>query len=275
MYETVTVNEAISRGRKMITYPVMIIIFGITGICFYLSSQKYIPEWGSLVGLFGGIVVAWIYWSVMITKWRLWAFDNVRNVHELQRKAVEAQLIWNDGSFWEKTEIRGQGDKDKWAALQDKLSAKDVYTEDITVPQETLIYYSRGAVYIQIGFMAIIAAVGVYLIATHEYLWGTGLCLVGIYFIYSEYKKAADKRPQIILNEKGIETISAGFNKWNAISDDGVVIIRSGKSTTAYLQYNYGEGSEKLSIEELATNKQALENLLHTYRVRSEKRNKN
>jgi hypothetical protein len=50
----------------------------------------------------------------MITKWRLWAFENVRNVHELKERAVQAKLIWPDHSIFEKMEIRSASDKERW-----------------------------------------------------------------------------------------------------------------------------------------------------------------
>jgi hypothetical protein len=42
----------------------------------------------------------------MITKWRVWAFENVRNVHELKKRAIQEKLISADSSIFEKTEIR-------------------------------------------------------------------------------------------------------------------------------------------------------------------------
>jgi len=272
MYETVTVEEAISRGRRMISYPVMVIMFGIIGISVYLNTQNLIPALYMIIGIAASLLLAWLYWSFMITKWKVWAFDNVRNVHELQRKAVEAQLIWTEGSFWEKTEIWNSADRDKWALLQDKFSQKDVFIEDLSVPQETSIHYSKNAILVQCIILLLCLGLGIYLFIIKQYIGATLLCAFGGYFIYTEYKKAMNKDAQIILNDKGIETISAGFVEWKDITDEEVVIIRAGKSSNMYLQYNYTNGSEKVNINEFDTNKKALENLLHTYRVRSEKK---
>ncbi len=40
MNETVTVDEAISKGHRMVNYPIMVIMFGTFGITLYLGSQK-------------------------------------------------------------------------------------------------------------------------------------------------------------------------------------------------------------------------------------------
>ncbi len=272
MYETVTVDEAISRGRRMISYPVMVIMFGIIGVSVYLSTENLIPVSYLIIGIVSGLLLGWLYWSFMVTKWKVWAFDNVRNVHELQRKAVEAQLIWNEGSFWGKTEIWNSADRDKWALLQDKFNQNDVFEEDPSIPQETAIYYSKSAILVQCIVLLLCLGLGIYLFIIKQYIGAVLLCAFAGYFIYTEYKKAMNKDAQIILNDKGIETISAGFVAWKDITDDEVVTIQAGKSSNTYLQYNYPDGSEKVNINEFDTNKKALENLLHTYRVRSEKK---
>jgi hypothetical protein len=79
----------------------------------------------------GGIVVifflfefvfAWLIWLFMITKWRIWAFQNVRNVHELKKRAIIEILIWEVGNFFEKTEIRSNHDKIKLKQLEVKIN---------------------------------------------------------------------------------------------------------------------------------------------------------
>jgi len=272
-YETVTVNDAISRGRKMISYPVTAIIFATIALGCFLAVQALVTGWVIVAIIAAGFVAAWVYWSFMITKWRIWAFDNVRNVHELQRKAVEAQLIWNEGSFWEKTEIRSAADKAKLESLQSKFDQKDVFTDDVTLPAETLIYYSKKTIYFEIGIMTIFLGAGIYLLVTGIYLPGVFSCGIGLFFIYSEYKKVANKDPQIIINEKGMETSATGFHEWKDISDDEVITRPSGRSSVTNLEYNYPGGSAKLNISELDTNKKALEDILHTYRLRSERSN--
>lgn len=138
MNETVTVDEAISKGHRMVNYPVMVIVFGTIGITLYLGSQKLIPVCGFLLGFILTFVFAWLWWSFMITKWRLWAFDNVRNVHELKKRAIQEKLIWSNNSFFEKTEIRTVTDKDKLNTLSNKFNQEDVFLDDLTIANETI-----------------------------------------------------------------------------------------------------------------------------------------
>ncbi|MEP7318415.1 MAG: hypothetical protein ABI921_06730 [Panacibacter sp.] len=82
MFETVTVDEAIKKRHRMVTYPVIAIIVILNGFIFYSIFQHSIEGWYSVTGILLSIAIAWLYWSIMITRWRLWAFDNVRNVHD-------------------------------------------------------------------------------------------------------------------------------------------------------------------------------------------------
>jgi hypothetical protein len=55
-----------------------------------------------------GFLAAWLWWSVMIPRWRLWAWSRVESIPELKRRAVGAGLIWPEGHFFERTEFRTQ-----------------------------------------------------------------------------------------------------------------------------------------------------------------------
>ncbi len=271
MYENVSVEDAIKRGQRMINYPVYVIMFGIIGLSYYLNTQSIIPGWVVGISVLVGFLAGWLYWSFRISKWKLWAFENVRNVHDLETKAIEAKLIWPEGSFWNKTEIWTSADKEKWVALQNKFDQKDIYEDDYTVPAETVIYYSRGAILVRMVLIMLCGVVGIYFLIEKNYIAGALLSIVGVWFSYSEYKKFLNKLPQIILNNKGIEIQLTGFTEWENIEDEKVISRSSGRTTTTYLEYLYPDGNVQLSIEELDITKKKLQNLLHTYRSRSRK----
>jgi hypothetical protein len=102
----------------MITYPKIIIISPPIGICFYLCVRFEYPDWIFVCSIPIGLILCWLYWSIIVTKRRLWAFDNVRNFHELQKKAISKGLIWSDGGFFERTEVRSSDEKAKWLLQQ-------------------------------------------------------------------------------------------------------------------------------------------------------------
>ncbi|WP_314060610.1 hypothetical protein [Empedobacter brevis] len=273
MTETVTVDEAISKGHKMVSYPVMIIMCGTIGLTLYLGAQKLIPTWSFLIGFVLALVFAWLWWSFMITKWRLWAFENVRNVHELKKRAIQEKLIWVDNSVFEKTEIRTVTDKEKLNTLSNKFKQDDLFQDDLTVANETVIYYSKGKNSVEMVIMFCCLGIGVYLLLkTDSYIIGLILSIVGSYFGYKEYKEATNTDPQIIINDKGIKTISTDFYSWNDIENEEVISKVSGKHIHYYLTYNYRDGREYLQIDDYDIDMRGLNKLLILYRGRSNKK---
>ena len=269
MSDTVTVDEAISKGHRMVNYPAMLIMFGTMGLTFYLGIQEILPTWIMPVGIGLSFLLPWIYWSVMITKWRLWAFENVRNVHELKRRAVQEKLIWADNSIFEKTEIRKSSDKEKWNSLQTKFKHDDKFYDDLTIPNETIIYYAKGKNFFEMVMGIGCLFVGIYLLTmTDSYIWGLLATVFGAYWGYTEYKEATNTDPQITLNEKGIQTISTEFYKWSDIENEEVITEGSGKHIHYYLVYSHPKGQERLIIEDYETDQRTLNKLLILYKGR-------
>jgi hypothetical protein len=226
MQESVSIDKALQRGHEMLSYPVWIIMFGCLGICFYLGIKGILSKWIIPIGFVLAFVLGWLYWSFMVTRWRLWAFENVRNVHELKKRAVLEKLIWPDNSIFEKTEIRTSSQKFKWDLLKNKFSIDDVFIEDLSIPNETLVFYSKDK--------------SLFLVKT--------------------------KSPQIILNAEGIYTIFTGFYKWSEIENDLVESIHGRHGARHYLNYKHPKGNRSLDITNLDIDFKYLAKLLHYYR---------
>ena len=269
MFESVSVDRAISKGHRMITYPVWFIVFGGFAIGLYFSILKVLPFWVAPLSLFISFLPAWLYWSFFITKWRLWAFENVRNVHELKKRAIREKLIWGDDSFFEKTEIRSLDQKERWEKLLYKFDFEDLFTDDPTVPKETIIYFSKFNVYseIVIGFVVFFVGCANFL-SKDNLIWGLILVTISSYFLFKSFKKAKNKNPQIILNREGLETSTAGYYDWSEIRYEEVIYEGGGKNRKQVLVYSCPSGSIELYIDDLNTDFKSLNNLLIIYRGR-------
>jgi len=271
MFETVTVDEAINKGRKTVAYPSIGITFGLIAISVTINGLSIISLHGMYAGVVAGVFLGWLYRSLTITKWRLWAFENVKNVHDLQRKAIDAQIIWPVDSFLEKTEFINAADKAKWGSLQYKFEQKDVFDDDRTIPDETIIFYSPKVVLYMSLFIIAALGFGIYLFFTKGVVAATIPIAAAIFSSYKAYQKATDKEPQIILNDKGIETIFSAFVEWKDITNEEVITINENRSSVTYLQYYFSDILQRVDIGELDTDKKTLEDLLHIYRLRNEK----
>lgn len=275
MRQEISVNKAINRGHLIVNIPVFICIIGIPALSFYLSNQNLIPKWGIGIGFVLGFVIAWLVWSFMVTKWRIWAFENVRNVHELKKRAIQEKLIWNDGNIFEKTEIRNSEDKSRLKKLEKKFEQEDEYREDHSLPLKMEIHYSKAYNYVELGVSILIIGVGIYFFTKadiKQYILGAIISGIGLYSTIKEFRKALDTKPKIIIDSRGIQTKNVEFKNWSSIKSEEVIQEGYGKSAKSYLIYFYDEQEfEKIEIDSLNVTHRELENIIRTYRIRNNK----
>lgn len=266
MNETVSVSDAIRKGHLMVTIPSIATLLGTMIITLYLVIIGVIPGWTILFGGLLSFTLSWLYWSYVITKWRLWAFDSVKNAYDLQKRAVEEKLIWPEGSFFEKTEIRNREERERLQVLQHKFDHADIFHDDVLVPDETRVSYSRKSIYFNIVGLLLLGATGVYFIIQNKNLI-SGLIALSICIALAklEYKKLRNNRLFIIINNEGIETIDAGFFRWEDIEGEEI--------SYGHLCYTGPTGYTKIKITGSDITRNELEQRLRVYRVRSTKRN--
>ena len=275
----ISVDKAIDKGEKMVIYPSWAIMFGIPILFVFLGLLKLIPIWVCFVCASLGFGLGWLYWCFLITKWRLWAFENVRNVHELKEKAVAAYLIYADGNKYEKYEIRSAEEKQKWALLERKFERKDIFIDDPNIPKETTIlrrkFDSKKALivlyFLGLGVFLLVIIINIYTLIISPLLF-----ITGFYFVYDMYKDiTAPNEPHILINEKGVKIISKGFFEWNIIENARIVTTSSKHGMHSDLRFNHlnssafsKESSVLLSIDDLKTNEKTLNKLLAIYQGR-------
>ncbi len=267
----VTVQEAIRKGYRTVNLPSGGLFLAGVVIGFILNNEFKYPGW--IFALTGGLglLLSVIYWSIATTKWKIWAYENVDHIHEFEKKAREARMIDTPSDFML---YQSQADKQRLQQLQQRFKKADVFDDDILVPADTEIHFSKKAGGALIVFGLLVAALGVWLYYKNTNIFG---CLVAAgfaaYLIFMGLKEYLTKAPQIIINAKGIQTAKTPFHPWSEIKNDEVRTIVSGRNRTSntYLMYNYPGGSEQLNIEDLAIDDEQLQHLLHVYRTRSEK----
>ena len=274
----ISVNKAIARGHLIVNVPVFFILFGVPGLAIYLAQENIIPDWGMGISLLIAFVLAWTVWSIMITKWRTWAFANVRNVHELKKRAIEEKLIWRDGSFFEKTEIRSDEDFLALKKIEKKFKAEDIYREDFSLPANTEIFLSKLNIYVGLAAAFLAATAGGFLLTmdgTKNLVIGSIMLLIGFYGIVKKGKMTLIKDPQLVIDSNGIE-FQNNFIAWSAIENEEVIVEGLGNDSKSFLVYfsveQQDEGIfQKIEIDSLDVTHRQLENIIRTYRIRYNK----
>ena len=281
MEKKVTVKQAIKRGHQMVNYPIFGILVGGVFIGYFLSQIH-----GGLAVLcaFATFGLMWLWWSVMITKWRIWAFSNVRNVHELKQRAINEKLIWPDDSEFNKTEIRSKEQEKKLREINKKFEQPDeieIIKDDGLVGDVTVIRYSIFERITNMILPFVIVGIGVFLMFENKYIFGGLMLLVGVYMFFDVAPKYFINKPQIIISQKGIQAIDHDFLPWTNIEKFYPRLEGSGKNSSWYLDVELFEEeemedgqkdrfifTESILLDELDQTPDEIEELAKLYRQR-------
>jgi hypothetical protein len=95
-------GRAVAYGLLVVNGPVLGFILGGIWIGAHLSGGA--PA--RTMALFGvGFVLAWLWWSLSVPRWRIWALARGADPDKLQELGQRAGVVWPRGSFFEKTEL--------------------------------------------------------------------------------------------------------------------------------------------------------------------------
>jgi len=133
----VTVQEAVSRGEKVIALPSRIILFSTIILCMLLLMLHF--SWWHFLLLPAGMLASVFYTMYVTPRWKSWAYEHVSDIHQLQRTAELAGLLTvqsynNTGGFMSRRQ------RQTIKALQRKFSEKPVFVDDPSISDETPVY---------------------------------------------------------------------------------------------------------------------------------------
>jgi hypothetical protein len=270
--EQVSVDVALRKGNiqlKIVPVGLMLLFM----VAPFVVSEVVDVHIGLLFasGFIGGIVVGWLWWSIAITRWRIWAYTHVRNIHELVEAAVAEKLIYPSGHFLERTEIRSKAQRELLKQLEVRFATPDEQEDDPSVPTETVVRYSR----FQMGFLI---TWGLAMLGFGAYLFTTEgsplvpLCIagIGVWLTVDGGRKLLRARPVLVIGSKGIMLKDGPLIPWEEVSSTRVVMRGSGRSTRHMLEVYHGGSQSELEIGSLDISKKALRHALKVHRLRWE-----
>jgi len=284
MYEEISVERAISRGKWLVNFTsIGIVVFAL--LLFVMFPLLSINISFITFAIPTGILIAIIYRGVMVTHWRLWAFERVRNVHELQRRAEQVSIILGAGKRnLGKMELRSSAQNARWDELLPKFKVADLFVDDPDLANEHRIYFSKLKKILIMLMSILCIGFGLALIfmpqkepfsfsAIWGYIFGTFIVLGMCWLFYDSLKGLRNRNPQIIINNNGLQTSESRFYTWDEISAEEVVSRGTGKSRSSYLIYDNPAGREEFYIDDFDLSAGRIERLMRGYRSRYESRN--
>lgn len=220
-----------------------------------------------------------LHWIIFINKWRVWAFENVENVHRLKRRAEREWLILGKKNLLTKLEYFSSSDKTRWKNLQIRFEQDPTPTIedglDLSWPPQLTLYNHKIKIILWLLF---IVPCGIFMFKDFINEWDNlswyyiilygvwQIAIIGVTVYYS--KKIMNNNPQLILNNLGIKSDKFGFRSWANISDEKV--IKRGKRSYHLVYITQGK-KEEIDINDLTMGHYKISKALETYRSRYEK----
>lgn len=268
----VSVEAALHRGNLLLKIIPMGIFFLSMALNMAFCSIRMLPIWSMAVGFPAGGVAAWLWWSFASTRWQIWAFTHVRNIRELMDLAVKDKLVWPEGSWFGRTEIRTRAQRDMLQRLAVRMEVPDEVRDDPSVPDRTLIHYSV----VQHIFLLVMGlpllGFGAYMTlqGADDNTWSALLMVaVGAWLVFDAARKLRDRSTRITISREGITLARKGTFAWGDLWDEQVVTIGSGRSSRTVLKFREASsGVQEIGIDDLKTSKVELRHALKIHRYR-------
>ncbi len=269
MSGTITVEQALKKGLWHVKVPLVLIFGGFLAACtivaYFTGIELY---YGTLTGFVLGGLAAFLLSSYLTARWRIWAFTNVDDVHELRQAAITEQLMPADGSWFGKNELISVTIKAQLLELGSRFSEPYAFNDDYTLPDEVVLYkypYTLiiiGGITILFGCVTfmISAAAGSALILT-----GAGILMLNQKFV----KATPGKNPFITIGNKGIKIEQGELQGWKDVRNERIVWERTGKNRYYYLIFDHHGGSERINLTNAGIKTSYLNHLLYVYRHRN------
>jgi len=205
LYKTIIV------GHLVINVPAVLLSIGLPIIMFNLFDGFVHKIVFTIISFILGIGVSWLLWSLLITKWRLWAFNQVHedDWHKLKELAIINKLIWDEGSNFELTEIRTNEDNEQIIEIAERISEQEQIEElrlDLNTPKELRFKFNKTEILAESISKLVLIVVSVGLFSTNQII--LGFILLGIIMFYGDSYKllnhAFNNKDYLLINEKGI-----------------------------------------------------------------------
>lgn len=119
--------QAVSRGYWTVNGAVMLVMLGFPVLTHVVVTSLGHGDWAGIAAVLVFFVswpAAWLTWSVLVTRWRIWAYERVENLDELKAVGISAKLLWPEGHAMARTEVRTRAQQQRIRELEQAWAEK-------------------------------------------------------------------------------------------------------------------------------------------------------
>ena len=239
-------------GHLYVNVPVLLLLLGIPVLAWKLSAGLNNLGYQFIIAAFGmliGFKLAWIWWSVFITKWRINAFSaaDEDNWISLKKMAVKTGLIWPEGYDFEKTELRSPEQQQKIMQIKERIFELEQIEEikhDLRTPDKICFHYNNKDVGIElfVRFFVVAVAVAIIVFSNAKIVGIALLPLILLIDMHYKYITHFGRKDIVFsISNKGLDlkVPEMRFIKWEEI--DYLVVNKEDR----YLNINFVKGASE------------------------------
>jgi hypothetical protein len=251
-----TIPQAINIAKWRITYAVIFLIL-LSRIIDKPLTKNLNWQYHTLFFILN-IALIFLYWSIAVSRWRVWAFSRITDIENLYKRAVDDYILPQEGNFFRRLEWKTTYQKAFWADVRHRLiqgtAIKEV-VEDFDLPKEKYIYYSRSDLWLWVLFPIVWCGGSFYAVKQLLYPSGKSEDIALIYLTpiflaftakpwYNITKRIFIQRyPLIILDSIGIFVHPHGKVEWKNVHNIDVNTEGYGDDIKDTLEIVIHEGS--------------------------------
>ena len=265
-YQT-SVSEAIDKARWPLKWFPTILLFASIVVGMISSNITKTPSALLLTPL--GIIVAIILWYIHSVKWRLWAIDNVKDIHRLYQVAQREQMLTNPFGWWNRASL-------KWSAQgrvlleleEERLRAPRILEQVSNTPETIEFKYSRSTIYIGIPFTLFMVGFLVFVPVKAGLLVAFFVLAGAAFMIYQMVSlwQRIQKHPFMIrLDPNGLTIESNSIIPWATITDCHIEIRGTGKHSRHYFTVYTIDNYFEIEVNEMAGSSSNLDDAANAF----------
>lgn len=137
--DSVSIREAIQYGLKSVSMPQKVINISflvLGGLLFLLNSS-----WWNILFFPAGLTISFIYANWAIPRWKIWAYEQVSDIGQLERSAELANILAKQ-SYRDTSGFMSSSQRAELTKLLERFDEEPVFVNDPGVPAETSLFFS-------------------------------------------------------------------------------------------------------------------------------------
>ncbi|GAA4465027.1 hypothetical protein GCM10023093_16510 [Nemorincola caseinilytica] len=268
---SLSVNEAMRKGKWQLLYIPLSVLFGPPFLILVITPLVTTNDaWlGSAAGpvFLAAFTLPFIYYFIAMPRWRIWAFLQVRNVHELKERAILERILPRDGSWIWKLQITSAQQRAALAAVEQRFLQADVFIDDQELPYETTFKPSETGRMLMVASSIVWFGVAIYFVTRSGASDSKSFLLFGLVVIFIIAVRTFKKNAVLTMSNEGIKVSGEHLHPWRDIANEHIYFVNAGRDSHYKLSFTT-EGKEvEISLRGIARSGQ-VHHAMRVYRGR-------